>query len=73
MIYRYRISVRPLGVEDGSGWLAKAPELPGCMSDGETPQEAVESLMDVIACWIEAAEEYSRPVPVPTPASADAA
>ena len=27
------------------------------MSDGETPQEAVESVMDAIACWIEAAEE----------------
>ena len=71
MIYRYRISLRPLGVEDGGGWLAEAPELPGCMSDGETPQQAVENLMDAIGCWIEAAEEDGRPVPAP--ASADAA
>jgi acyl-CoA dehydrogenase len=55
------------------GWLAEAPELPGCMSDGETPQQAVENLMDAITCWIEAAEEDGRPVPVPAPASADAA
>ena len=71
MIYRYRMSLRPLGVEDGGGWLAEAPELPGCMSDGDTPQQAVENLMDAIACWIEAAEEDGRPVPAP--ANADAA
>ena len=73
MIYRSRISLRPLDVEDGGGWLAEAPELPGCMSDGDTPQQAVENLMDAIACWIEAAEEDGRPVPVSAPASVDAA
>jgi antitoxin HicB len=71
MIYRYRIALRPLDFEDGGGWLAEAPELAGCMSDGDTPQQAVENLMDAIACWIEAAEEDGRPVPAP--ASADAA
>jgi predicted RNase H-like HicB family nuclease len=40
------------------------------MSDGETPQEAVESVMDAIACWIEAAEEDGRPIPVPSGAEA---
>ena len=57
MNYRYRIALRPLSAAEGSGWLAEVPELPGCMSDGETPQEAVENVMDAIACWIEAAEE----------------
>ena len=54
MNYRYRIALRPLSAAEGSGWLAEVPELPGCMSDGETPQEAVENVMDAIACWIEA-------------------
>ena len=71
MIYRYHITLRPLSAADGGGWLAEVPELPGCMSDGETPQEAVENVMDAIACWIEAAEEDGRPVPAPE--SADAA
>ena len=71
MTYRYRIALRPLGIADGGGWLAEVPDLPGCMSDGETPQEAVENVMDAIACWIEAAEEDGRPVPAP--AGADAA
>jgi antitoxin HicB len=71
MTYRYRITLRPLSTEEGGGWLAEVPQLSGCMSDGETPQEAVENVMDAIACWIEAAEEDGRPVP--RPASADAA
>ncbi len=71
MIYGDRISLKPLAAEDGGGWLAEVPDLPGCMSDGETPQEAVENVMDAIACWIEAAEEDGRLVP--TPAAAEAA
>ena len=70
MTYRYRIALRPLSAAEGSGWLAEVPELPGCMSDGETPHEAVENVMDAIACWIEAAEEDGRPVPAPADAEA---
>jgi antitoxin HicB len=71
MIYRYRIALRPLAAADGGGWLAEVPELPGCMSDGDTPQQALDNVMDAIACWIEAAEEDGRPVPAP--AAVDAA
>ena len=66
MTYRYRINLRPLAASDGGGWVAEVPQLPGCMSDGETPQQAVENVMDAIACWIEAAEEDGRPVPAPS-------
>ena len=71
VIYRYRIALRPLSAAEGAGWLAEVPELPGCMSDGETPQEAIENVMDAIGCWIEAAEEDGRPIPAP--AGVDAA
>jgi antitoxin HicB len=70
MTYRYQITLRPLSTAEGGGWLAEVPELPGCMSDGETPQQAVENVMNAIACWIEAAEEDRRPVPAPTGADA---
>jgi len=70
MIYRYRITLCPLEVTEGGGWLAEVPELPGCMSDGETPLQAVENVMDAISCWIEAAEEDGRPVPAPAGAAA---
>jgi antitoxin HicB len=70
MIYRYRITLWPLSAADGGGRLAEVPELPGCMSDGETLQQAVDNVMDAVACWIEAAEEDGRPVPAPVGADA---
>ena len=61
----YEIHIRPLSKEDGGGYLATTPELPGCMSDGETPQEALENVFDAIGCWIEAASKMGRTVPQP--------
>ena len=62
----YRIIIDPLSDEDGGGFLATVPDLPGCMSDGETEFEAVQNVQDAIACWIEAAHENHRPVPTPS-------
>ncbi|CAK0770758.1 hypothetical protein WCLP8_4630002 [uncultured Gammaproteobacteria bacterium] len=33
----------PLSEADGGGWLAEVPDLPGCMSDGATPEEAAQT------------------------------
>jgi len=63
----YPILIHPLSDEDGGGFAATVPDLPGCMSDGETPQEALESVQDAIQCWIEAATDMGRPVPPPSP------
>lgn len=61
----YPVVVEPLSPEDGGGFSARAPDLPGCFSDGESPQEALTNGYDAIACWIEACEEMGRPVPKP--------
>jgi predicted RNase H-like HicB family nuclease len=53
-------------VEDGGGFLATVPDLPGCMSDGETPEEAVTNVQDAILAWIEAARELGREIPAPS-------
>jgi len=63
---RYPIVVEPLSPEDGGGFIATVPDLPGCMSDGETPEEAVSNVQDAIASWIEAAEDMGHAVPAPT-------
>jgi predicted RNase H-like HicB family nuclease len=65
VIYRYPIKLRPLSAEEGGGWLAEVPDLPGCMSDGPTPAAAADAVQDAIACWIEAAQEDGRSVPEP--------
>ncbi len=38
---QYRFTVRPLTEDEGGGWLIEFPDLPGCMSDGETIEEAI--------------------------------
>ncbi len=56
----YPLIVEPLSDEDGNGFVAIAPDLPGCMSDGETPEEAVINVRDAILCWVEAAQEQGH-------------
>ena len=48
--------------EDGC-FLAEVPELPGCMADGASYQEAVKNVEVVIEEWISTADEIGRPVP----------
>lgn len=62
----YPVLIQPLSEEDGGGFLATVPDLPGCMSDGETPQEAVVNVQDAILTWIEAAHDMGHPVPPPS-------
>jgi antitoxin HicB len=62
----YPVVVEPLPAEEGGGFLATAPDLPGCMSDGETPEEALRSVQDAIAEWIEEARRLGREVPKPS-------
>ena len=62
----YRLIIEPLPEEDGGGFLALVPDLPGCMSDGATQEEAVANVRDAIAAWIEAAEDLNHPVPQPS-------
>jgi antitoxin HicB len=62
----YPVLISPLSEEDGGGFAATVPDLPGCMSDGDTPEQAVTNVRDAIAMWIEAADEMGRAVPPPS-------
>src|SRR5687768_6860827 len=61
----YPFEIRPLAQDEGEGWLITFPDLPGCMSDGETPEEAVANGKDAVAVWLKAARESGREVPRP--------
>ena len=51
--------------KDDGAFLAEVPELPGCMADGSTYQEALANAEAVIREWIETARDLGRPVPEP--------
>jgi antitoxin HicB len=61
----YEVDIMPLAEADGGGFAAVVPELPGCRSDGETPQQALDNAYDAIGCWIEGAQEMGRAIPQP--------
>ena len=46
-------------------FVVEVPELPGCMADGRTYEEAVANAQEVIAEWIETARSLGRPIPEP--------
>jgi antitoxin HicB len=66
MILMHAVRIEPLGKTDGGGYLAIVPDLPGCMSDGETPEGALKNVQEAIASWIEAAKEWKQEIPKPT-------
>jgi predicted RNase H-like HicB family nuclease len=65
-IHDYSVLVRPLPPEDGGGFVATVPDLPGCTSEGETAEEALASIKDAIAQWIDQARAAGRAVPLPS-------
>jgi predicted RNase H-like HicB family nuclease len=50
---------------EDSAFIVEVPELPGCIADGETYQEAVQNAEIVIQQWIETAQELGRDIPTP--------
>jgi predicted RNase H-like HicB family nuclease len=61
----YMHEISPLSVEDGGGFIITFPDLPGCMSDGETMEEAIINGRDAFIAWVSAAVDSKRPVPPP--------
>ena len=61
----YRFTVRPLSKEEGRGYLVEYPDIPGCMSDGETIEEAIangrEALRDCIDVFRESGRKLAKP------------
>lgn len=59
----YRVVLYP--AEEG-GYVVEIPDLAGCLSQGETVEEAMEMIRDAKKCWIETCMELGRPIPEPT-------
>lgn len=61
----YPVLVAPIAAEDGGGYAAYAVDLYGCMSDGETPEEAVHNVQDAIKEWCDEMRRLGRRIPEP--------
>jgi len=48
--------------EDGF-WVAECPSLPGCVSQGQTREEAIANIREAIEAYVAVLEDDGRPVP----------
>ena len=62
-MYKYEIIV--YWSEEDRLYVAEIPELPGCMADGKTYDEALENVTQVIKEWLETAKDLGRVIPKP--------
>ena len=51
--------------EEDKSYIVEVPELPGCMADGRTHEEAIKNVQIVIEEWIETAKRLGREIPEP--------
>lgn len=61
----YDAILHPLLEEEGGGYMVTFPDLPGCMADGETPEEALDEAEDALVSWLKTARENNDAIPVP--------
>ena len=59
---KMRVLIEP--DEDGK-FVATCPMLPGCISEGDTRQEALANIREAIAAYIESLRKHDEPVPPP--------
>jgi antitoxin HicB len=57
----YKIVLEP-DAEDG-GYVVHCPTLPGCYSEGDTREEAIENIREAIEAYIESLKKDNLPIP----------
>ena len=62
-MYKYEIILYWSEVDNA--YIAEVPELAGCMADGATAKDALHNVEQIIAEWIETAQELGRAIPAP--------
>ena len=69
----YAVVVEPLTADEGGGWFATMPALPGCVGDGETEQEAIDDVRLAALEWADSATRHGDRLPAPSSFSLKAA
>ncbi len=62
-IRHYRIVLDPAPAEEGGGYTVTVPALPGCVTEGDTLEEAIAMAKEAITGYIESLEAHGEPVP----------
>ncbi len=65
----YKVEIYP--EEDGTGYTAVIPELPGCMTSADSYQELSEMISEAKELWLEVVLEEGMYIPEPAPAETE--
>ncbi len=60
---QYPVTLYP---DSGSGYVAQIKDLPGCLSQGETLEEAMTNINEARELWIETVYEAGDEIPLPS-------
>ena len=63
MSYKYEIII--YWSKEDNAFIVEVPELPGCMAQGNTYEEAIQNIKTAIELWIDTAKEFGDPIPQP--------
>ena len=53
----YPVHISPIPTDGGGGYLVSFPDLPGCMADGESIEDAISEARDAFKAWMMAEME----------------
>ena len=62
-MHKYGISI--YWSDEDKLYIAAAPELPGCVTHGDTQEDALANLAEAVQLWVDTAKEFGNPVPEP--------
>lgn len=62
-MYKYEVII--YWSDEDEAFIAEVPELPGCMADGQSYEDALQNVKVIISEWIETAKTLGREVPEP--------
>ena len=63
MMFKYEIILYWSNADEA--FVAEVPELPGCAAHGDSQENTLKNINQVIAIWIDTAKEAGDPIPEP--------
>ena len=63
MIHKYETII--YWSDDDQAFIAEVPELPGCITHGASPDEALSNAKEATQLWLDTAREFGDPIPEP--------
>ncbi len=61
----YPIFLAPIPKDEGGGFLVSFPDLPGCIADGDSIEEALLEAKDAFKAWIQVEYKDKEKLPIP--------